>query len=63
MRASTGKPAKTQARRGAPPGNCNALKHGKYTRERCALLAAVRAHIQRGRALLSAGTGAAKEWE
>ena len=37
---------------GAPPGNSNALKHGKYTRERRALLAAVRTHIRKGRALV-----------
>jgi len=40
-------------KRGAPAGNRNALKHGKYTRERRALLATVRAHIQCGRALLA----------
>ena len=43
-------------RRGAPPGNKNALKHGKYTRERRALLAEVRAYIWRGRALIAQST-------
>jgi hypothetical protein len=50
-------------KRGAPPGNKNALKHGKRTREMRALRADIRAHIQRGRALLAAGTEGAKEWE
>jgi hypothetical protein len=49
-------------KRGAPPGNKNALKHGKRTRERRTLLAAIRAHIQRGRALLAGGTQGAKAW-
>ena len=48
-------------KRGGQPGNTNALKHGKCTRERRALFAAVRAHIQRGRALLAGGTEGAKE--
>lgn len=39
---------------GAPYGNANALKHGKYTRERRALLAEIRAHIREGRALTAA---------
>src|ERR1700733_11738736 len=41
------------ARRGAPKGNSNALKHGKYTRERRALYAAIRAHIEEGRRLIA----------
>ncbi len=40
------------AKRGAQPGNKLALKHGKYTRERRALLADIRAHIRKTRALL-----------
>jgi hypothetical protein len=44
----------TKRKRGAPPGNQNALKHGKYTRERRALYRAVRAHIHEGRAFTSA---------
>ena len=34
-------------KRGAPFGNRNAFKHGKYTRERRALYADIRAHIHR----------------
>lgn len=46
----------TAAKRGpgAPPGNRNAVKHGKYTRERRALYAEIRAHIREGRALTAA---------
>ena len=36
-------------RRGAPAGNHNALKHGKFTRERYALYADVRAYVHEGR--------------
>lgn len=45
---------KTPGRRGAPYGNRYAFKHGKFTAERRALLADIRAHIARGRALLEA---------
>jgi hypothetical protein len=38
---------------GAPRGNRNALKHGKYTRTRRAVLRAVREHIARGNALVA----------
>ena len=41
-------------KRGAPPSNCNAFKHGKYTRERRALCAAIRAYIHEGRAFAAA---------
>jgi hypothetical protein len=44
---------KVPLKRGAQPGNQNAYKHGKYTREIRALCADVRAHIRRGRELLS----------
>ena len=47
-------PAKTKRKRGAPPGNSNALKHGKYTRARRALYAEIRAHIERCDALIAA---------
>ena len=36
-----------------PPGNENAFKHGRYTTERRALHAAIRAHIREGRALIA----------
>ena len=45
--------AKPPRKRGAQPGNQNAYKHGKYTRERRAFRAEVRAHIRRGREILS----------
>src|SRR5579862_5172388 len=38
---------------GAPRGNTNRLIHGKYTRERRALFAAIRAHIKEGRELIA----------
>lgn len=38
-------------RRGAPLGNSNALKHGRYTRERHARLAEVRTYIKATRKL------------
>src|SRR5690242_19345193 len=41
------------ARRGAPDGNRNAFRHGKYSRERLQLYADIRAHIRRGRALVA----------
>src|ERR1700749_3854019 len=44
---------KTMTRRGAPRGNANALKHGKYTREHLALYAAIRAHIREGKRLIA----------
>ena len=53
MPNSTGKRA-ARVRRGAPCGNRNALKHGKYTRERRALYAEIRDHIREGRALTAA---------
>ncbi len=57
LRGSRNKaPNSSPRKRGAPAGNRNALKHGKFTRERRALLAAIRAHIARGRALLAGGT-------
>lgn len=40
-------------RRGAPPGNANAFKHGKFTRERLTLYADIRAFIAQGRALVT----------
>jgi hypothetical protein len=36
-------------KRGGQKGNRNRLKHGRYTKERRSLMAAVRAHIQAGR--------------
>jgi len=39
--------------RGAQPQNQNAFKHGKYTRRRRALLAAIRAHIRHSRTLMA----------
>lgn len=42
----------TPRRRGAPLGNKNALKHGRFTREMKALRAEIRAHIYRSRALV-----------
>ena len=47
------KRAKALRKRGAQPGNQNALKHGKYTRERRAFFAEVRTQIRRGREILS----------
>lgn len=47
------KRAKAPRKRGAQPGNRNALKHGKYIREYRALRADIRAHIRRGREILS----------
>jgi hypothetical protein len=38
---------------GAPKGNRNALKHGKYTGEVRALYAAVRMHVREGQALIA----------
>jgi hypothetical protein len=40
-------------RHGAPPGNRNALRNGKHTREHRALYAAIRAHIREGQALIA----------
>src|SRR5450755_607443 len=37
--------------RGAPPGNNNAFKHGRYAAARLALLAQIRAHIKIANAL------------
>ena len=45
--------APAKRKRGAPPGNRNAFKHGKFTREIYALRRDVRAHILRGRALIA----------
>lgn len=50
MSGSSAKKA-TGARRGAPRGNKNALKRGRFTRERRMLYAEIRAHIREGRAL------------
>jgi hypothetical protein len=47
------KRVKAPRKRGAPPGNRNALKHGNYTRERRAFFADVRAHIRHSREILS----------
>jgi hypothetical protein len=47
-------------RRGAPLGNRNALKHGRYTRERRALNAEVRAYIKKTRALAAYLTALAR---
>ncbi len=47
-------PRKGRGKRGAPFGNRNAFKHGKFTRERRALYADIRAHIRCGRALIAA---------
>src|SRR5579862_1219136 len=38
---------------GAPRGNTNRLTHGKYTRERRALYARIRAHIREGREIVA----------
>src|ERR1700679_3815165 len=40
---------------GAPRGNQNRFVHGRYTRERRALYAAIRAHIREGRELIALG--------
>jgi hypothetical protein len=48
----------TRARRGAPNGNANALKHGNHTRARRALFAEIRAHIDAGHTL----DGAVRDW-
>jgi hypothetical protein len=56
-------PPPISLKRGGQPGNTNALKHGKWARERRALLAEIRAHIRHGRALLADGKLGAKEWE
>ena len=45
--------AKPPRKRGAQPGNRNAYKHGSYVKELIALRADVRAHIRRGREILS----------
>ena len=45
--------AKPPRKRGAQPGNRNAYKHGKYIKELIALRADIRAHIRRGREILS----------
>lgn len=45
---------RTGGKNGAPSGNQNAFKHGKYTRARRALWADIRAHIRRSRALIAA---------
>jgi len=39
-------------RRGAPCGNQNAFKHGRFARERFALLAEIRAHIKIAKTLV-----------
>jgi hypothetical protein len=44
-------PRRTGRRRGAPPGNANAFKHGKFTRERRALYADIRSYVRKTRAL------------
>ena len=47
------KPRRTGRRSGAPLGNRNAYKHGRFTRERRALYADIRAYIAEGRALMA----------
>ena len=47
------RPTPAKRKRGGQPGNRNALKHGKFTREIYALRRDVRAHILRGRALIA----------
>ena len=47
---------KVPGKRGAPFGNRNAFKHGKFTRERRALYADIREHIRHGRELIAAVT-------
>ena len=47
------RPPKAAAKRGAPFGSRNAYKHGKFTRERRALYADIRAYIAKGRALMA----------
>lgn len=51
----------TGGRWGSPVGNRNALKHGKFTRERCAFYAEIRKHIRRCRELVEALKSEAKE--
>jgi hypothetical protein len=48
------RPPRVPGKRGAPFGNHNAFKHGKFTRQRRALYADIREHIRRGRALIKA---------
>jgi hypothetical protein len=48
----TDKTASPPRKRGAPFGNRNALKHGKYVGELRDLRAAIRAHISKGQVLL-----------
>jgi hypothetical protein len=45
-------PSGLKNRGGAPRGNHNALKHGKYIGEMRALRTAIRAHIREGQALI-----------
>ena len=45
-------PPSSRRRRGAPCGNQNAYKHGKFTRERRALYADIRAYVREGRVLM-----------
>lgn len=45
--------AKAPRKRGAQPGNRNALQHGKYIRELRALRADIWAHIRRSREILN----------
>ncbi|HET7334697.1 MAG TPA: hypothetical protein VFI93_06215 [Rhizomicrobium sp.] len=49
-------------KRGAPYGNSNALKHGKFTQERRSLYAEIRSHVREGRALMeTAGQNGARD--
>lgn len=48
------KPRRTGGKNGAPFGNTNAFKHGRFTRERRAFYAAISAHIRQAREILDA---------
>ena len=48
---------RVRGKRGAPFGNRNAWKHGKFTRERRTLYADIREHIRRSRVLIAAVVG------
>jgi hypothetical protein len=47
------RPHRMPGKVGAPFGNRNAFRHGRFTRERRALYAEVREHIRRGRAMVA----------
>ena len=50
-------PREAPGKRVAPFGNRNAFKHGRFTRERRALYADIRAHVRRGRVLMETIAG------